>query len=69
MQFKKVLKNNGISPTIKYTIEDYKPDDVTIGVDISGGKVQRYETGPYVVKDNIVVAFTNGSKYDKVVNS
>lgn len=63
-----MLSNVGLSPTINYTIQDYKPDDVIIGTDISNGQIWRRDVGAYVVKDNIVIAFVNGSRYDKVVN-
>uniref|UniRef100_A0A0R3RP26 Serine hydrolase n=1 Tax=Elaeophora elaphi TaxID=1147741 RepID=A0A0R3RP26_9BILA len=60
-----MLFNVGLNPTINYTIQGYEPDDVIIGTDISGGQVWHRNVGAHVVKDNIVVAFVNGSRYDK----
>ncbi|VDM15705.1 unnamed protein product [Wuchereria bancrofti] len=62
-----MLFNVGLNPTINYTTQGYVPDDVIIGTDISGGQVWHRNVGSHVLKDDIVIAFVNGSKYEKTL--
>ncbi|VDM98303.1 unnamed protein product, partial [Onchocerca ochengi] len=36
--------------------------------DITQGQIWSRDTGACVVKDNIVIAFVNGSRYDKAIS-
>ncbi|VDM99590.1 unnamed protein product [Onchocerca ochengi] len=63
-----MLVNVGLNPTINYTVQGYKPDNVIIATDITQGQIWSRDTGACVVKDNIVIAFVNGSRYDKAIS-